>query len=95
MPQITDAMAKQLETRLDVNLKKEGISLTQFKKGIAEELEHIPTVYRIQKMNPKCKIAQSDIKFISASIAYDHLKNIPDYYTRLAKLEKEAKASKK
>ena len=95
MPQITDAVAQRLEKRLGVDLGKEGITLTQFKKGIAEELEHVPTLYRIQKMNPKCKIAQSDIKFISASIAYDHLKEIPDYYTRLEKLEREALASKR
>jgi len=90
MPQITDAAARQLEKRLGIDLKKENIPLAQFKKGIIEELEHVPTLYRIQKMNPNCKISQADVKFISASIAYDHLKDIPDYYTRLAKMEREA-----
>jgi len=95
MPQITDAVARRIEKQLGVDLNADKITLTQFKKGIAEELEHVPTLYRIQKMNPKCKISQGDMKFISGSIAYDHLKEIPDYYTRLEKLEREAKQEAK
>lgn len=88
---VSDALARKLEKQLGVDLDAEGITLAQFKRGITEELEHVPTIRRIQKINVNCKVSNADIKYISASIAYDHLIDIPDYYTRLARMEKEAK----
>jgi hypothetical protein len=88
---ISAITARGLEKRLGIDLSTYKIPLAEFRKGIAEELEHIPTLRRIQQLNSKCKISSADVKFISASIAFDHLKSITDYYTRLARMEKEAK----
>lgn len=53
----------------------------QLKMGIKVEKEHAKTVANIKKgtKNP------------FKQIAMDHLKEIPDYYTRLSKMEKSAK----
>ncbi len=56
------------------------ISKSELKKGIVHEKEHLKTLESPSSV--KSKIRQT---------AIDHLKEIPDYYTRLAKMEKDAK----
>lgn len=60
------------------------ISLEEFRAGLSIELEH------------GARDAQTDVTHddltMTAKIALAHLKEIPDYYTRLLKMEKEAGA---
>lgn len=60
------------------------IDLEQFRKGLQVELEH-------GKRFPQANVTNDD-PILTGKIAYAHLLEFPDYYTRLAELEKEAKA---
>lgn len=51
--------------------------------GKKVEMEHAGT---IKQFAP-----DADIETVATSIAKDHLKELPDYYSRLVKMEKEAK----
>ena len=69
---------------LDLGIDWNEISLKEFAKGIAVELEH-------GTMFPETNITDND-RLLTGKIAWAHLKEFPDYYTRLEKLEKEAEA---
>jgi hypothetical protein len=56
--------------------------LEQFRLGLAVELEH-------GSHDPETNVTNSD-PLITGKIAWAHLKEIPDYYTRLEKMESEA-----
>ncbi|MCA9356720.1 hypothetical protein KC872_00775 [Candidatus Kaiserbacteria bacterium] len=56
--------------------------LEEFRVGLAVELEH-------GTGDPETNVTNGDEVMI-AKIAWAHLKEIPDYYTRLLKMEKEA-----
>ena len=74
--------AKKIGIELGIDWNE--ISLEEFMTGIAVELEH-------GTMFPETNITDND-KLLTGKIAWAHLKEFPDYYTRLEKLEKEAKA---
>ena len=59
------------------------IDLAQFRMGLEVELEHGTRF-------PKANVTNDD-PILTGKIAYAHLLEFPDYYTRLAELEKEAK----
>ena len=64
--------------------------VAQFHSGLGVELEH-------GKVAPKTDVTHDD-SLLTGKIALAHLAEFPDYYTRLAKMEAEAKhfwASKK
>ena len=63
---------------------KNEISKKQMRKGIEVEQEHNGEVSK------STNIAKGNQRKV-AKIAVAHLKEIPDYYSRLAKMEKEAK----
>lgn len=63
---------------LDFNL----YSLDEFRLGLAIEMEHGAN-------DPETNVTNDD-PLITGKIAWAHLKEIPDYYTRLDKMEKEA-----
>lgn len=56
--------------------------LEQFRMGLSVELEH-------GAHDPQTNVTDDDMT-ITAKIAWAHLKEIPDYYTRLARMEAEA-----
>jgi hypothetical protein len=72
--------AKQVGAGIGIDFNK--FDLEQFKMGLAVELEHGAD-------DPETNVTNSDLK-ITGKIAWAHLKEIPDYYTRLNKMEKEA-----
>ena len=79
---LTLKQAKPLGEQLGVRWDK--FDLEQFRAGFAVELEH-GTVN--QRMN-----VTNDDPLMTGKIALAHLTEFPDYYTRLAKLEEEAKS---
>ena len=74
--------AKEIGIKLGIDFEK--YRLEEFKKGLEAELEH-------GKKIVETNITNDDI-YLTAKIAWTHLKEIPDYYTRLEKIEEEAKA---
>jgi hypothetical protein len=59
------------------------IDLEQFRRGLEVELEH-------GAIDPETNVTGDDVK-LTGKIAWAHLKEIPDYYTRLDRMEAEAK----
>ncbi len=58
--------------------------LEQFRMGLAVELEH-------GVRDPETNVTNDD-PILTGKIAWAHLKEIPDYYTRLLEMEEEAEA---
>jgi len=82
MKKLNAQEAKEIGTYLGINWN--DISIDQFTKGINVEFEH-GTRY------PETNITNDD-KALTGKIAWAHLKEFPDYYTRLEKMENEAEA---
>ena len=62
----------------------EHVVLEQFRRGLEVELEH-------GARDPETNVTDDDFA-LTGKIAWAHLKEFPDYYTRLDKLEAEADA---
>ena len=60
------------------------INLEQFRRGLEVELEH-------GARDPETDVTKDDM-VLTGKIAWAHLKEIHDYYTRLDQLEAEAKS---
>lgn len=80
MKKINKDDAKLIGDQLGIDWKE--VDLNEFTDGITVELEH-------GKRWPETNVTDDDIN-LTAKIAWAHLKEFPDYYTRLEKMEKEA-----
>jgi hypothetical protein len=78
---ITEAEAEFTGKRLGIKWDK--FNIDQFRIGMEVELEH-GTISKQTNVS-------NDHLLTTAKIALAHLNEIPDYYTRLLKMEKEAK----
>lgn len=76
----TDEEARWAGDQLGMNW--DIFDLEQFRMGLEVELEH-------GSIDPVTNVTGDDLT-VTAKIALAHLKEIPDYYTRLAKMEAEA-----
>ena len=74
--------AKQLGARLGIDWTR--IDLEQFRRGLEVESEH-------GSRDPETNVTNDDME-LTGKIAWAHLKEFPDYYTRLDRMEEEAKA---
>jgi hypothetical protein len=74
--------AQQVGASLGIDWKK--IDLEQFRRGLEVELEH-------GARDPETNVTNDDLS-LTGKIAWAHLKEFPDYYARLDKLEAEADA---
>lgn len=72
--------AKEIGDELGIDWNE--VSLDEFTNGINVEFEHGTRF-------PETNVTNND-KLLTGKIAWAHLKEFPDYYTRLEKLEKEA-----
>lgn len=82
--EFTVEQAEELAKILGIDFDKENFDLNQFIMGLNTELEHGKKDYTTNVTN--------DDPLTTAKIALAHLREFPDYYTRLSKLEAEAKA---
>jgi len=82
MKKFNEIEAKKIGNMLKIDLKE--VRLNQFTKGLNVELEHGSKDSQTNVTNNGGKL--------TGEIALAHLKEFPDYYTRLAKMEKEADA---
>lgn len=62
----------------------ETVDIEEFRRGLEVELEH-------GAHDPETDVTGDDVT-LTGKIAWAHLKEFPDYYTRLDKLEAEAEA---
>lgn len=76
--------AKRVGDKLGLDWNK--INLEQFRMGLEVELEH-------GLINPLTNITDDD-ELMTGKIAWAHLNEIEDYYTRLWQMESEAEAEK-
>jgi hypothetical protein len=79
--QFTADDARRIGTALSIDWNH--VDLEQFRLGLAVELEHGTT-------DPETNVTDDD-KQLTGKIALAHLNDFPDYYTRLATMEGEAK----
>lgn len=77
-----EALAIAKELRIDFGTL--GCDVEQFRMGLGVELEH-------GSRNPQTDVTGND-PIVTGKIALAHLTEFPDYYTRLAVLEREAAA---
>jgi hypothetical protein len=81
-PPFTTDEAASIAAELGVDFEALGFDLEQYRMGLNVELEH---GFR----DPLTNVTGDD-PMTTGRIALAHLKEFPDYYTRLAKLEAEA-----
>lgn len=74
--------AKGIGARLGINWGK--VDLEQFRRGLEVEFEH-------GAQDPETNVTNDDV-VLTGKIAWAHLKEFADYYTRLDRLEAEADA---
>ena len=74
--------ARQIGQQIGVDFSE--VDLQEFCDGLSVELEH-------GARDPQTNVTNDDL-YLTGKIALAHLKEFPDYYTRLEKLEKEADA---
>lgn len=80
--EFTEEEARVIGQRIGVDWSAGGVDLEQFRMGLAVELEH-------GTQDPATNVTNDD-ETITGKIALAHLREIPDYYTRLAAMEREA-----
>lgn len=78
--EFTPEEAKVLGERIGMDFSQ--YNLEEFRKGLSVELEH-------GTAHPETNLTNDD-ELATAKIAWAHLMEIPDYYTRLLKMEQEA-----
>jgi hypothetical protein len=78
--QFSSDEAKHIGDSLGVDWDQ--VDLEQFRMGLLVELEH-------GTRDPETNVTDDDVS-LTGKIALAHLKEFPDYYTRLAELEAEA-----
>ena len=80
--QFTEEEARVIGQRIGVDWAAGDVDLEQFRMGLAIELEH-------GSQDPATNVTNDD-ETITGKIALAHLREIPDYYTRLDAMEREA-----
>lgn len=82
-PSFTKEDALIIAKALKIDFDKEKFDLDEFTVGVNVELEHGSKYF-------ESNVTKND-PIVTGKIALAHLKEFPDYYTRLKQLEEEAK----
>lgn len=67
-----------------IGIDFDEVDIEQFRMGLSVELEH-------GMDDPQTNVTNDDL-LVTGKIAWAHLKELPDYYTRLKAMENEAEA---
>jgi Protein of unknown function (DUF5661) len=78
------ADAKRIGGTIGIDWTVADVDLEQFRMGLDVELEH-------GSVDPQTDVTRSD-ELVTGKIALAHLREIPDYYSRLAVMEHDAEA---
>lgn len=76
----TDEEAKKIGDTIGIDWSQ--YDLEQFRLGLSVEMEH-------GSHDPETNVTNND-EIMTGKITWAHLKELPDYYTRLIKMEQEA-----
>jgi len=82
--QFSDDDAKRIGEQIGIDWGTAPFDVDQFLRGLHVELEH-------GLNDPETNVTGND-PIATGKIALAHLKEFPDYYTRLERMEKEAEA---
>ncbi len=74
--------AREIGDRIGIAWDRSPFDVEQFRMGLAVELEH-------GRRDPLTNVSDDD-EITTGKIAWAHLNEFPDYYTRLAEMEAEA-----
>jgi len=74
--------ARDIGVRIGIDWTSSRFDVEQFRMGLEVELEH-------GRHDPATNVTDDD-ELTTGKIAWAHLNEFPDYYTRLAKMESEA-----
>ncbi len=74
--------ARAIGERIGIDWSSSRFDVKQFQMGLEVELEH-------GRLDPATNVSDDD-EVTTGKIAWAHLNEFPDYYTRLAKMEAEA-----
>jgi hypothetical protein len=78
--------ARKIGETLGIDWASSPFDVEQFLAGLRVELEH-------GRRDPQTDVTHND-PITTGKIALAHLNEFPDYYTRLAKMEKEAQSER-
>jgi uncharacterized protein DUF5661 len=81
----TVEQARAVGEQIGIDWERAPFGVEQFRMGMDVELEH-------GARDPQTDVTGSD-PIVTGKIALAHLKEFPDYYTRLARMEAEAEAA--
>lgn len=81
-PTFTSEEAERIAAEIGLDFTRESFDLEQFRMGLDVELEH-------GRRDLGTNVTDDD-PTVTGKIALAHLRELPDYYTRLAKMEAEA-----
>jgi Protein of unknown function (DUF5661) len=82
-PQFTREDARRIGAEIGIDWDVAPFDVEQLRAGMNVELEH-------GRHDPRTNVTDDDIQ-VTAKIALAHLNEFPDYYTRLERMEEEAK----
>jgi hypothetical protein len=74
--------ARRIGERIGIDWRDARFDVEQFRSGLDVELEH-------GRRDPETNVTDDD-ELMTGKIAWAHLNEFPDYYTRLEKMEAEA-----
>ena len=74
--------AREIGRRIGIDWDTSRFDVEQFRMGLEVELEH-------GRRDPATNVSDDD-EITTGKIAWAHLNEFPDYYTRLAQMEAEA-----
>jgi hypothetical protein len=77
----TEEEARRIGTQIGIDWTSASFDVDQFRRGLEVELEH-------GAHDPETNVTDDD-PVTTGKIAWAHLKELPDYYTRLAEMEGE------
>jgi hypothetical protein len=77
--------ARRIGIEIGIDWDTSPFEVGQFREGLDVELEH-------GSHDPQTNVSESD-PIVTGKIALAHLKEFPDYYTRLKRMESEAEES--
>jgi len=86
-----------IEGGIGDDLEPSDVDRNELKMGINVEFEHCNKAQKVSDEELEAYLngeAPNELFDIAQDIALDHLKEIPDYYTRLDKMEQDAKNKK-
>jgi hypothetical protein len=82
MGDYTSEQARQVGEEIGIDWETAPFDVEQFRAGMEIELEH-------GSHDPRTNVTNDD-RHVTGKIAWAHLNEFPDYYTRLERMEEEA-----